>query len=385
MADVSHILALKSKSTTTNEKSIGTARKSVTVQREIPIDLDVGLLAAFDPNPIDGPEYNSAGREEYLKESARDSIQVLVNKLFGLTTTLTDEGVVANLPGHGPTTQLPRAKRLPKPKPLTKWEKFAKDKGIAPKPQRDRMEFDESKQEWTKNRRGLEKFKPSEELTNPGLEINHAKRARKERTLKNEKQRLKNVERAATEIAKSSATKILEASSANLTRTSTSLSTGNKKSDLRAAKIAENTERTKAQAQDKRDQQHKRKLEVEGLLLATKKSTASLGKFDKKFTNEPKVKGLKRKFEPTEQSAKVERKSQLEIVDQLSKNPTAFKEKVAKKQKKSSKSTTSSSTTEPDKGTKALVNTRKAIRTLTGGRGATALETKPLKKSKKRP
>ncbi|POW16859.1 hypothetical protein PSTT_01068 [Puccinia striiformis] len=340
MADVSHILALKSK------------RKSVTVQREIPIDLDVGLLAAFDPNPIDGPEYNSAGREEYLKESARDSIQVLVNKLFGLTTTLTDEGVVANLPGHGPTTQLPRAKRLPKPKPLTKWEKFAKDKGIAPKPQRDRMEFDESKQEWV-NRWGFN-------------EINHAKRARKERTLKNEKQRLKNVERAATEIAKSSATKILEASSANLT-------------------IAENTERTKAQAQDKRDQQHKRKLEVEGLLLATKKSTASLGKFDKKFTNEPKVKGLKRKFEPTEQSAKVERKSQLEIVDQLSKNPTAFKEKVAKKQKKSSKSTTSSSTTEPDKGTKALVNTRKAIRTLTGGRGATALETKPLKKSKKRP
>ncbi|KAI9603159.1 hypothetical protein H4Q26_002473 [Puccinia striiformis f. sp. tritici PST-130] len=314
MADVSHILALKSK------------RKSVTVQREIPIDLDVGLLAAFDPNPID--DLNTTGREEYLKESARDSIQVLVNKLFGLTTTLTDEGVVANLPGH--------------------------DKGIAPKPQRDRMEFDESKQEWV-NRWGfngknkdeesawIREIKPSEELTNPGLEINHAKRARKERTLKNEKQRLKNVERAATEIAKSSATKILEASSANLTQIRPE-----------SAKIAENTERTKAKLRINVINRQA-ELEVEGLLLATKKSTASLGKFDKKFTNEPKVKGLKRKFEPTEQSAK-----------------------------KSSKSTTSSSTTEPDKGTKALVNTRKAIRTLTGGRGATALETKPLKKSKKR-
>ncbi|EFP80310.2 uncharacterized protein PGTG_06266 [Puccinia graminis f. sp. tritici CRL 75-36-700-3] len=349
MADVSHILSLKTK------------RKSVTVQREIPIDLDVGLLAAFDPNPIDQPEYNSAGREEYLKQSARDSIQVLVNKLFGLPTSLTDDGVVANLPASGLTTILPRSKRLPKPKPLTKWEKFSKDKGIAPKAKRDRMEFDTEKQEWV-NRWGfngknkdpenawIREVKPSEELTNPGLEINHAKRARKERTLKNEKQRLKNVERAATEIAKSNSTKVLEASTAPLA---------------------------------KREEQLQRKQEVEGLLSATKKSTASLGKFDKKFANEPKVKGLKRKFEPTEQSAKVERKSQQEIVDQLAKNPTAFKEKVAKKQKKSS--TKSSATTEPDKSTKSLVNTRKAIRTLTGGRGATALETKPLKKGKKRP
>ncbi|KAA1087265.1 Rhodanese- sulfurtransferase [Puccinia graminis f. sp. tritici] len=381
MADVSHILSLKTK------------RKSVTVQREIPIDLDVGLLAAFDPNPIDQPEYNSAGREEYLKQSARDSIQVLVNKLFGLPTSLTDDGVVANLPASGPTTILPRSKRLPKPKPLTKWEKFSKDKGIAPKAKRDRMEFDTEKQEWV-NRWGfngknkdpenawIREVKPSEELTNPGLEINHAKRARKERTLKNEKQRLKNVERAATEIAKSNSTKVLEASTA---RPSTSLTSNNhpKKADARAAKIADHTARSKAQALAKREEQLQRKQEVEGLLSATKKSTASLGKFDKKFANEPKVKGLKRKFEPTEQSAKVERKSQQEIVDQLAKNPTAFKEKVAKKQKKSS--TKSSATTEPDKSTKSLVNTRKAIRTLTGGRGATALETKPLKKGKKRP
>ena len=165
---------------------------------------------------------------------------------------------------------------------------------------------------------------------------------------------------------------------------STSLNNSHKKSDVRAAKIADNTARTKAQANAKREEQLKRKQEVEGLLVATKKSTASLGKFDKKFANEPKPKGLKRKFEPTEQSAKVERKSQLAIVEQLAKNPTAFKEKVAKKQKKSS--STKSATTEADKSTKSLVNTRKAIRTLTGGRGATALENpKPLKKAKKRP
>jgi regulator of ribosome biosynthesis len=46
-----------------------------------------------------------------------------------------------------PTTQLPRSKHLPKPKPPTKWEKFAAAKGIQ-QSKRDRKVFDEEKQEW---------------------------------------------------------------------------------------------------------------------------------------------------------------------------------------------------------------------------------------------
>jgi regulator of ribosome biosynthesis len=45
------------------------------------------------------------------------------------------------------TSQLPRSKPLPKPRPPTKWEKFAAAKGIQ-KTKRDKKIFDEEKQEW---------------------------------------------------------------------------------------------------------------------------------------------------------------------------------------------------------------------------------------------
>ncbi|KAG0150365.1 hypothetical protein CROQUDRAFT_38483 [Cronartium quercuum f. sp. fusiforme G11] len=340
MADVSHILALKSQ------------KKSVIVSPEIPIDLDVGLLAAFDPNPIDSPEYNT-NREEYLQSTARDAVQTLINALFSLPTVSTNDGVLATLPASGPSTILPRAKPLPKPAPLTKWQKFANDKGIAPKAQRDKVVFDEEKQEWV-NKWGwkgknkdeetawIREVKAGEADEEGGLERNKGKRARKERTLKNEKQRLKNVQRANAEIAKTTTTTIL----ATANRSSTTISN---KADARLAK---------------REEQASRKGELQGLIQSTKKSTASLGKFDKKFASEPKPKGMKRKFEPTELPAKAERSGQLAVIDQLTKNPSAFKEKVAKRGKK----THSNEPGETDK-TQGLLNTRKAIRAVTGGRG----------------
>ena len=45
------------------------------------------------------------------------------------------------------TSVLPRACKVPEPKAETKWEKFAKEKGIKKK-KRDRMVFDESNQEF---------------------------------------------------------------------------------------------------------------------------------------------------------------------------------------------------------------------------------------------
>ena len=37
----------------------------------------------------------------------------------------------------------PREKPIPKPKPLTKWEKFRIENGLGPKAKRSRMVFDE--------------------------------------------------------------------------------------------------------------------------------------------------------------------------------------------------------------------------------------------------
>lgn len=38
--------------------------------------------------------------------------------------------------------------QLPKQAPMTKWEAFAKAKGIAPKPKKERLVFDDQTQEW---------------------------------------------------------------------------------------------------------------------------------------------------------------------------------------------------------------------------------------------
>lgn len=46
-----------------------------------------------------------------------------------------------------PTTLLPRAKPVPKPKPLTKWQEFAKSKGITKK-KKDKLQWDEQLQKW---------------------------------------------------------------------------------------------------------------------------------------------------------------------------------------------------------------------------------------------
>jgi regulator of ribosome biosynthesis len=84
-------------------------------------------------------------REAYLQENARDGVQLLIASLFSLPTHSSPEGPLGQLPT--PTTQLPRAKPLPKPKPPTKWEKFARAKGIQSQ-RRDRKVWDEESQTW---------------------------------------------------------------------------------------------------------------------------------------------------------------------------------------------------------------------------------------------
>lgn len=53
--------------------------------------------------------------------------------------------VQAQLPA--PKTRLPREKPVPEDKALTRWEKFALERGIR-KRKKDRMAWDEAAQEW---------------------------------------------------------------------------------------------------------------------------------------------------------------------------------------------------------------------------------------------
>lgn len=71
---------------------------------------------------------------------ARAITQSLVAQLFALPSEPVSGGRLAMLPD--PTMRLPREKPLPKPRELTKWEKFAQKKGIVKK-KRSKLQYDE--------------------------------------------------------------------------------------------------------------------------------------------------------------------------------------------------------------------------------------------------
>lgn len=73
-------------------------------------------------------------QEAYLKSETRNNVQLVLNKLFELPIKNEDGYMYVDLPE--PRYNLPREKPLPTPKPLTKWQKFAIEKGIkkTPKP-----------------------------------------------------------------------------------------------------------------------------------------------------------------------------------------------------------------------------------------------------------
>lgn len=71
---------------------------------------------------------------------ARDNTQLLINKIWTLPFERADDVIIAKLPK--PTYALPREKPAPKPKALTKWEQYAKDKGIK-KQKKTKLVWDE--------------------------------------------------------------------------------------------------------------------------------------------------------------------------------------------------------------------------------------------------
>lgn len=78
-------------------------------------------------------------KNEYLCALIRDNVQLLVNEVWELPTERVEECVVAKLPP--PAFVLPRTRKCPVAKPLTKWERFAKEKEIQNK-KKDKKLFD---------------------------------------------------------------------------------------------------------------------------------------------------------------------------------------------------------------------------------------------------
>ncbi|KDP32387.1 hypothetical protein JCGZ_13312 [Jatropha curcas] len=166
-------------------------------------EVDLGHLMAFDPHH-QFPSLPSS-REDLLKECVKkgtELVQVIAANLFNLPSTEDVDGPLVKLPP--PTTKLPRGKHLPKPKPPTKWELFAKSKGIK-KRKKDKVLWDEQTGTW-KRRFGYDRVNDDEDIpiieakmTDEPGEDPFAKRKteKKNRVEKQQKNRLQNLKQAA--------------------------------------------------------------------------------------------------------------------------------------------------------------------------------------------
>ncbi|KAJ9142115.1 Ribosome biogenesis regulatory protein [Pleurostoma richardsiae] len=180
----------------------------VAVEKPTPYTFDLRLLLAQDPNPV---QLDPSNLESSLAEVARDGAQALVNQLL---TTLPIEsssaGVLLTLPPAA-ATPLPREKPAPAAKTLTKWEAFAKKRGIKPKTreQRKNLQFNEATGEWERKwgykgaNKGVENDwvvevdpKKEAERKEGTTARGDSRRERKERVKRNERSMRKNLRNA---------------------------------------------------------------------------------------------------------------------------------------------------------------------------------------------
>lgn len=166
------------------------------------VECDVGFLMATDPD-LDVQRLKQH-KESYLKNLTRDNVQVLFNKIWELPTERRDGDIVVKLAAG--LYKLPRAKRLPKPRVPTKWEQFAKVKGIQKKRKNtSKLSWDDQLRKWVPLygfRRAQAQREKDWVLEVPQnadpMEDQFAKKAdaKTERVAKNELQRLRNIAKA---------------------------------------------------------------------------------------------------------------------------------------------------------------------------------------------
>lgn len=218
--------------------------------------IDVGNLLVSDTKALDLQELKKDSND-YFKRLCQDGTQLLINEIFNLPVETLDDVYIVKLPTG--ITKLPREKKLPTAKPPTKWEQYAKLKGIQ-KRKKSKMVWDETHQEY-RPRFGYKRANDNtkdwlieipESENNPNKDFfSERTKAKNERVSKNELQRLRNIARSTN-------------------------------SKVRGVGVLPN---------DKPD-----KLALSVALNAAKRSDASMSKFSEKLTDEDKkTKGLNKK------------------------------------------------------------------------------------------
>ena len=244
------------------------SRPSVAVDKEDDLEYDLGRLAAFDGSAPDEGALRGEGGDSYLQATARENAQLLTNRLYELLAAQPKKDVIPLPP---PTMKLPREKPLPKPRPLTRWERFAKEKGIVKK-KRSKMVWDEDHQRWAprfgygrannaKEAPWLIEAKPGDDPSVDPFEVRAE--ARKERLNKQKRQEERNR---------------LEASHAAGLRPAKGTGDGAKGGGA-------------LRGSDKKEY-------LDGAIAAAQGSTASAGVFDRRLENEPRRgKGKRKHYE----------------------------------------------------------------------------------------
>lgn len=173
------------------------------MESEQQYQVDLGNLMAY--NPFHSFPSLPSSREELVKaclEEGTKLVQTIADGIFNLPSIEDRDGPLVQLPA--PTTKLPREKPLPKPKPPTKWEAFAKKKGIK-NHKKDKVAWDEQTGSW-KRRYGYDRVNDDRDvpiieakMTDEPGEDPFAKRLgeKKNRVEKQEKNRLQNLKQAA--------------------------------------------------------------------------------------------------------------------------------------------------------------------------------------------
>lgn len=248
--------------------------------------------------------------EDYLLTKATEGCTQLIRSLWELPTEVSDAGPLVTLPTYN-EIRLPRAMPPPPPKQETKWEKFAKAKGIPlNKEKRSRKVWDEASGSWM-YRHGYEKANKKENewpimevgandnpYEDPWEKQREEKRTRVDR---NVERRMKNEERAGN-LTKGATNRSVKARQQNY---EVGKEAGRKDSQSLPVGVPVDIKNSN-DPRKAADNKLRGKRSTMAALSAVQKSTASLGKFDKLREGEPeRQKALsmrkKRKFEsPTD-------------------------------------------------------------------------------------
>lgn len=131
---------------------------------------DLGALVYYDASTYEN------FTEEQILEKAKENANKFYQVMFDFRKKQPERGVLEfetpfytiNLPPI--EERLPRLVPPPAAKPLTKWEKFRKEKGLAPRQRRDKKVFDPVSKKWVR-RYGYRSIKKLEEARTAIIEV----------------------------------------------------------------------------------------------------------------------------------------------------------------------------------------------------------------------